>query len=603
MYRLIRTPEPPPAAPTSMPPSRPSWTTPAARCWCWPDRAPGKTTTLVESVVDRIERRGVAPDRILVLTFSRQAAADLRARIAARLGRTTVTPLVMTFHAFCYALVRRFADRVSPDTDGMAPPIRLLTGPEQEFRVRETLQGSLETQRVGVAGLAGPRLRRPGRSPPRSGRCWPGPGSSAWTRTTSPRPARRPAGPEWVGGRGVLRGVPRRARRRAGAGLRRARPPLPDPAGRPGGRQPAAGRARTGCSSTSTRTPTRPRSGCCRPSPATAATWSWSATRTSRSTPSAARRSGASSTSRTGSAPATGPPLRSWPWARPAASDRRCWPPAATSPGRLGIPRAAARRRLRTASASRSPAPGVARGSGGGLHLRQPGRGGRAHRGDPAQRPPAGRRALGRDGGAGAGGPVDDPRPDPGPDRGRRARRGGRGRDPARRRPGGAPAAARPAGGGPRLRGRPGRGPGAAQLPARRAGQHGRAPARPGPARRRAGRAGRHRAAPAVGRADAAWPCADPDLLAERGDRPEVRGGPPAGRPAAGGAPAASRGGHTAEEALGCCGPAPTGRTGCGSRRPVGGEAGRRANRDLDAICALFDIAARSRGGVRAARA
>ena len=52
--------------------------------------------------------------------------------------------MAMTFHAFCYALVRRFA----PTTDGFGAPIRLLTGPEQEFRVREMLAGSLETRRT-----------------------------------------------------------------------------------------------------------------------------------------------------------------------------------------------------------------------------------------------------------------------------------------------------------------------------------------------------------------------------------------------------------------------------------------------------------------------
>jgi superfamily I DNA/RNA helicase/RecB family exonuclease len=103
----------------------------------------GKTTTLVESVVDRIERRGTPPDRVLVLTFSRKAAADLRTRITARLGRTVITPTAMTFHAFCYALIRRFTPFVET-----ASPIRLLTGPEQEFRVRETLLGSRETQRA-----------------------------------------------------------------------------------------------------------------------------------------------------------------------------------------------------------------------------------------------------------------------------------------------------------------------------------------------------------------------------------------------------------------------------------------------------------------------
>jgi superfamily I DNA/RNA helicase/RecB family exonuclease len=103
----------------------------------------GKTTTLVESVVDRILRRGLPADSILVLTFSRKAAADLRSRITARLGRTVVTPMAMTFHAFCYALVRRFADH-----EAYGPPVRLLTAPEQEFRVRETLEGSTETRRT-----------------------------------------------------------------------------------------------------------------------------------------------------------------------------------------------------------------------------------------------------------------------------------------------------------------------------------------------------------------------------------------------------------------------------------------------------------------------
>ena len=148
MYRLIRTPEPRPPAPTLDAAQQAVVDHPSGPLLVLAGPGTGKTTTLVESVVERIERRGVAADRILVLTFSRRAAADLRARIATRLGRTTVTPLAMTFHAFGYALLRRFADRVAPDTDGLAPAIRLLTGPEQEFRVRETLQGSLETGRA-----------------------------------------------------------------------------------------------------------------------------------------------------------------------------------------------------------------------------------------------------------------------------------------------------------------------------------------------------------------------------------------------------------------------------------------------------------------------
>src|SRR3954469_16423647 len=62
----------------------------------------GKTTTLVEAVVDRVERRGASPEEVLALTFSRKAAEQLRDRVTARLGRTTATALSATFHSFAY---------------------------------------------------------------------------------------------------------------------------------------------------------------------------------------------------------------------------------------------------------------------------------------------------------------------------------------------------------------------------------------------------------------------------------------------------------------------------------------------------------------------
>jgi superfamily I DNA/RNA helicase/RecB family exonuclease len=94
----------------------------------------GKTTTLVEAVAARVAR-GTEPGRILVLTFSRKAAGELRDRIGRRLGRTTVEPAAATFHAFCLSLLN--ADRA----EGL-PPLRVLSGPEQDVAVRELLRGS-----------------------------------------------------------------------------------------------------------------------------------------------------------------------------------------------------------------------------------------------------------------------------------------------------------------------------------------------------------------------------------------------------------------------------------------------------------------------------
>ena len=95
----------------------------------------GKTTTIVAAVAERIERRGIDPGRILVLTFSRKAAGELRDRIAARLGRTTSEPLALTFHSYAYALVRReFVLRGDP-------PPRLLSAPEQLLEIRRMLRG------------------------------------------------------------------------------------------------------------------------------------------------------------------------------------------------------------------------------------------------------------------------------------------------------------------------------------------------------------------------------------------------------------------------------------------------------------------------------
>ena len=98
----------------------------------------GKTTTLVEAVVDRIERRGADPASVLALTFSRKAAEQVRDRVTARLGRTTGAALSSTFHSFAFGLVRSFAD------DLVDRPLRLLSAPEADLVISDLLRDSPE---------------------------------------------------------------------------------------------------------------------------------------------------------------------------------------------------------------------------------------------------------------------------------------------------------------------------------------------------------------------------------------------------------------------------------------------------------------------------
>ncbi|MFM9627799.1 MULTISPECIES: ATP-dependent helicase [Streptomyces] len=109
----------------------------------------GKTTTLVESVAARVASGG-DPARILVLTFSRKAAVELRDRMALRMGAARA-PRATTFHSYCYALVRG-----EQDSGLFAEPLRLLSGPEQDVAVRELLAGQVELQRHGLAHVRWP---------------------------------------------------------------------------------------------------------------------------------------------------------------------------------------------------------------------------------------------------------------------------------------------------------------------------------------------------------------------------------------------------------------------------------------------------------------
>lgn len=73
----------------------------------------GKTEFLVRRVAHLIEERDVAGAEVLVLTFSRRAAADLTRRITEQLHRPASSAGALTFHGFARLLTETYLDRLS----------------------------------------------------------------------------------------------------------------------------------------------------------------------------------------------------------------------------------------------------------------------------------------------------------------------------------------------------------------------------------------------------------------------------------------------------------------------------------------------------------
>lgn len=95
----------------------------------------GKTTVVVELVAQWVDRGRVEAHRVVALAASRRAAARLRERLVARLGRTTREPVARTVQSLAYAVLHTEA------VLAREPRPRLITGPEQDAILAELLAG------------------------------------------------------------------------------------------------------------------------------------------------------------------------------------------------------------------------------------------------------------------------------------------------------------------------------------------------------------------------------------------------------------------------------------------------------------------------------
>lgn len=103
----------------------------------------GKTTTLVAAMAHRLEgENALSPTQVLGLTFGRKAALEWRDQVTLAVGGGIV-PLVSTFHSFCYALIRKYQD---PSDYQVLP--KLLSGPEQQTRARQLFADAVRDGRV-----------------------------------------------------------------------------------------------------------------------------------------------------------------------------------------------------------------------------------------------------------------------------------------------------------------------------------------------------------------------------------------------------------------------------------------------------------------------
>jgi len=95
----------------------------------------GKTSVLIEAAVARINS-GQDPDSILMLTYGRQRASEMRDAVALRTTSTAHEPLARTFHSLAYSILKMNTGEAYHE------PI-LLSGPEQENFIEQLLQGDV----------------------------------------------------------------------------------------------------------------------------------------------------------------------------------------------------------------------------------------------------------------------------------------------------------------------------------------------------------------------------------------------------------------------------------------------------------------------------
>ena len=114
----------------------------------------GKTATLVETVVSLI-KSDVDPNSILVLTYGRERASELRDKIVIQSGANAFEPIVRTFHSLAFSIINT---QVEADD----PKYVLISGAEQDSFIRELLANPEHSPQVKWPKVLEPALSTKG---------------------------------------------------------------------------------------------------------------------------------------------------------------------------------------------------------------------------------------------------------------------------------------------------------------------------------------------------------------------------------------------------------------------------------------------------------
>lgn len=105
----------------------------------WGAPGTGKSTVLIEAAVGRIENHGIDPAGVLLLAPSRLSAARLRDAFSARLSRSLSISPARTWSSYAFDLLRRA--KVEGRMPYLEGPPRLMSGPEQDLIIKDLLEG------------------------------------------------------------------------------------------------------------------------------------------------------------------------------------------------------------------------------------------------------------------------------------------------------------------------------------------------------------------------------------------------------------------------------------------------------------------------------